>query len=112
MNENKKLSLIAIAIILAGLIYTEFTVFLNWGPMVNAAIEADESIDPGSMIFLVTSTISLIVLGISGIIISFEVIRNNDKLQFIKISSILVIFAILLFLIQIVGGFLAMMGIL
>jgi len=51
MNENKKLSLIAIAIILAGLIYTEFTVFLNWGPMVNAAIEADESIDPGSMTF-------------------------------------------------------------
>jgi len=112
MNENKKLSLIAIAIILAGLIYTEFTVFLNWGPMVNAAIEADEAIDPGSMIFFTTSTISLIVLGISGILISFEVIRNNDKLQFIKISSILVIFAILLFLIQIVGGFLAMMGIL
>ncbi len=112
MNDKNKLSLIAIATIIAGLIYTEFTVFLNWGPMVEVAIDADTEIDPGTMIFFVTSTISLIVLGISGILISIEIIRNDEELRFAKISSILVIFAILMFLIQVVGGFLAMVGVL
>ena len=112
MNDKNKLSLIAIATIIAGLIYTEFTVFLNWGPMVEAAIEADTEIDPGTLIFFVTSTISLIVLGISGILISMDVMRNDEKLRFVKISSILVIFAIFMFLIQVVGGFLAMIDVL
>ncbi|MHA1730170.1 MAG: hypothetical protein ACTSWY_15785 [Promethearchaeota archaeon] len=112
MSERNSNSLLAIAILIGALVYLEYTIFFSMGNMVGAYISAEEEIDTGTLIFYLAATINLIILSVSGIMIAMDCMSSKEKASKAKISAILVMIALIIFLIQIVLGFIVMMGIL